>query len=76
MLEFSFMEVTPYEINRGIASRLRAVRKRRKISQARLSEKAVAKKIGINAKRAKEIAVQVQTCAQEKLGKILLAQQV
>lgn len=39
-------------------------------------EKAVAKKIGINAKRAKEIAVQVQTCVQEKLGKILFAQKV
>lgn len=39
MFEFNFMEVTPYEINRGIASRLRVVRKRRKISQARLSEK-------------------------------------
>ena len=36
-------------------------------------EKAVAKKIGINAKRAKEIAVQVQTCVQEQLGKIVLA---
>lgn len=34
---------------------------------------AVAKKIGINAKRAKEIAVQVQTCVQEQLGKIVLA---
>ena len=33
---------------------------------------AVAKKIGINAKRGKDIAVQVQTCVQEKLGKILL----
>ena len=39
IFEFTFMEVTPDEINRGIASRLRAVRKRRKISQARLSEK-------------------------------------
>ena len=39
MFEFTFMEVTPYEINKGIAARLRAVRKRRKISQARLSEK-------------------------------------
>ena len=37
---------------------------------------AVAQKIGINAKAAKEIAVQVQTCVQEQLGKILLAQQV
>lgn len=33
---------------------------------------AVAKKIGINAKRGKDIAVQVQTCVQEKLEKILL----
>lgn len=36
-------------------------------------EKAVAKKIGINVKRAKEIVVQVQTCVQEQLGKIVLA---
>lgn len=36
-------------------------------------EKAVAQKIGINAKAAKEIAAQVQTCVQEQLGKILLA---
>ena len=34
---------------------------------------AVAKKIGINAKRAKEIAVQVQTCVQEQLGRIVMA---
>lgn len=33
---------------------------------------AVAKKIGVNAKRAKEIAVQVQACVEEKLGEILL----
>lgn len=36
---FNFMEVTPQEINLKIAERVRAIRKRRKISQERLSEK-------------------------------------
>lgn len=33
------MEATPDEINKGIAARVRTVRKRRKISQVKLSEK-------------------------------------
>lgn len=33
------MEATPDEINKGIAARVRNVRKRRKISQVKLSEK-------------------------------------
>ena len=36
---FEFLEVTPDEINKGIAARICAVRKRRKISQVKLSEK-------------------------------------
>ena len=36
---FNFEEVTPQEINKRIAERLRLVRKRRKLSQERLSEK-------------------------------------
>ena len=36
---FTFLEATPDEINKGIAARVRTVRKRRKISQVRLSEK-------------------------------------
>ena len=36
---FDFLEATPDEINKGIADRVRTVRKRRKISQVRLSEK-------------------------------------
>lgn len=36
---FDFEEVTPQEINKRIAERLRIVRKRRKLSQERLSEK-------------------------------------
>ena len=36
---FDFLEATPVEINQGIAARVRAVRKRRKISQIKLSEK-------------------------------------
>ncbi|MEE1193460.1 MAG: helix-turn-helix transcriptional regulator [Phascolarctobacterium sp.] len=36
--DFDFTEVTPTEINMGIAKRVRALRKRRKISQAKLSE--------------------------------------
>lgn len=36
---FGFLEATPVEINQGIATRVRAVRKRRKISQIKLSEK-------------------------------------
>lgn len=36
---FNFMEVTPQEINLKIAERARAIRKRRKMSQERLSEK-------------------------------------
>ena len=35
---FDFTEVTPLEINMGIAKRVRALRKRRKISQAKMSE--------------------------------------
>ena len=35
---FDFTEVTPLEINMGIAKRVRALRKRRKISQANMSE--------------------------------------
>lgn len=35
---FDFTEVTPLEINMGIAKRVRALRKRRKITQAKLSE--------------------------------------
>ena len=35
---FDFTEVTPLEINMGIAKRVRAWRKRRKISQAKMSE--------------------------------------
>ncbi|MDY4921037.1 MAG: helix-turn-helix transcriptional regulator [Phascolarctobacterium sp.] len=38
-LLFNFEEITPQEINKGIAARIRAVRKRRSISQIRLSEK-------------------------------------
>lgn len=36
---FDFLEATPDEINKGIATRVRTVRKRRKISQVKLSEK-------------------------------------
>ncbi|WP_418533557.1 helix-turn-helix domain-containing protein [Phascolarctobacterium succinatutens] len=36
---FDFLEATPDEINKGIAVHVRTVRKRRKISQVRLSEK-------------------------------------
>jgi transcriptional regulator with XRE-family HTH domain len=36
---FNFEEVTPQEINKRIAERVRLVRKRRKLSQERLSEK-------------------------------------
>ena len=36
---FNFMEVTPQEINLKIAERVRTIRKRRKMSQERLSEK-------------------------------------
>ena len=35
---FDFTEVTPLEINMGIAKRVRALIKRRKISQAKMSE--------------------------------------
>ena len=35
---FDFTEVTPVEINMSIAKRVRALRKRRKISQAKMSE--------------------------------------
>ena len=35
---FDFLEATPVEINQGIAARVRTVRKRRKISQVKLSE--------------------------------------
>ena len=37
--DFSFTQTTPKEINRGIAKRVRSIRKRRKISQELLSEK-------------------------------------
>ena len=36
---FSFTQTTPKEINSGIAERVRNIRKRRKISQEKLSEK-------------------------------------
>ena len=36
---FDFEEVTPQEINKKIAERIRLIRKRRKLSQERLSEK-------------------------------------
>lgn len=36
---FDFLEATPDEIKKGIAARVRTVRKRRKISQVKLSEK-------------------------------------
>ena len=36
---FDFLEATPDEINKEIAVRVRTVRKRRKISQVKLSEK-------------------------------------
>lgn len=36
---FDFLEATPDEINKGIAACVRTVRKRRKISQVKLSEK-------------------------------------
>ena len=36
---FDFLEATPIEINQEIAVRIRAIRKRRKISQVKLSEK-------------------------------------
>lgn len=36
---FDFLGATPDEINKGIAARVRTVRKRRKISQVKLSEK-------------------------------------
>ena len=36
---FDFLEATPDEINKVIAARVRTVRKRRKISQVKLSEK-------------------------------------
>lgn len=36
---FGFLEVSPDEINKRIAARVRTVRKRRKITQVRLSEK-------------------------------------
>jgi transcriptional regulator with XRE-family HTH domain len=39
MNTFGFMQKTPSEINRLIAGRIRTIRKRRKISQIRLSEK-------------------------------------
>lgn len=37
--DFSFTQTTPGEITNGIAKRVRSVRKRRKISQRKLSEK-------------------------------------
>lgn len=37
--DYSFAQTTPKEINRGIAKRVRDIRKRRKISQEKLSEK-------------------------------------
>ena len=36
---FDFLEATPDDINKGFAARVRTVRKRRKISQVKLSEK-------------------------------------
>ena len=36
---FNFEEITPQEINKKIAERIRLIRKRRKLSQERLSEK-------------------------------------
>lgn len=39
MNEFAFYKKTPREIDKLIADRIRAVRKRRKISQKKLSEK-------------------------------------
>ncbi len=36
---FGFLKASPDEINKGIAARVRTVRKRRKITQVRLSEK-------------------------------------
>lgn len=39
MNEFAFYKKTPREIDKLIANRIRAVRKRRKISQKKLSEK-------------------------------------
>ena len=39
MTNFDFLKKTPTEIDREIAQRVRAVRRRRKISQEKLSEK-------------------------------------
>lgn len=39
MNNYNFLTKTPREINQLIASRIRGIRKRRKISQKRLSEK-------------------------------------
>ena len=36
--DFLFKQITPYEINSGIAERIRMIRKRRGISQEKLSE--------------------------------------
>lgn len=38
-LDFLFNEITPGDINKKIAERIRAIRKRRKISQKELGEK-------------------------------------
>lgn len=38
-LDFFFNEITPGDINKKIAERIRAIRKRRKISQKELGEK-------------------------------------
>lgn len=39
MINYNFLTKTPREIDQLIASRIRGIRKRRKISQKRLSEK-------------------------------------
>lgn len=39
MNTFNFIKKTPIEINKTIAARIREIRKRRKISQKKLSEK-------------------------------------
>ena len=39
MIEFSFQTKTPAEMDKAIALRIRAIRKRRKLSQKKLSEK-------------------------------------
>ena len=39
MINYNFLTKTPREIDQLIASRIRSIRKRRKISQKRLSEK-------------------------------------